>query len=248
MARLSRQSPVPHAGHVPPAGRPDEPDWIGLGEASRLLGISHGTLRRWADEGRLAVFTTPGGHRRFSRGAIRALLPTARAHRPSLARLGASPDRIVRAYRPPRVRRPVPPPGGWLDRLAEADREVFRRRGRSIVAALLEHLDAVDGPTRRLKLQEACQAAAEHGREVARLGASMSEAIQTFLQFRSPFITELAGVARRRGLDTREATELLVGAEAAMDQLLVATMTGHALTAGPRRRRLPPGPAPEVVR
>ena len=33
--------------------------WIGLGEASRLLGIAPGTLRRWADEGRIPVFTTP---------------------------------------------------------------------------------------------------------------------------------------------------------------------------------------------
>ncbi|MGZ6270035.1 MAG: MerR family transcriptional regulator [Candidatus Limnocylindrales bacterium] len=222
----------------PAAARHAASEWIGLGEASRLLGISHGTLRRWADEGRLAVFTTPGGHRRFSRSSLRALLPAGRAQRPSLARLGASPERIVRAYRPARRRRaPATPPAPWLQALGEADLAAFRERGRGIVTALLGHLDASDPAIRALRLQEACQVAAEHGREVARLGASMSQAVQTFLQFRTPFVAELAATARRRGLDTREATELLVQAEAAMDQLLVATMTGHSLTAGARVRR-----------
>jgi hypothetical protein len=63
---------------------------------------------------------------------------------------------------------------------------------------------------------------------VAALGASLTEAVEGFLRFRSPFINELAGMARRRRLDTREATALMVEAEAAMDRLLVAFMSGHA--------------------
>jgi hypothetical protein len=41
------------------------------------------------------------------------------------------------------------------------------------------------------------------------------------------FLGELAQVARRRGLDTVEATHLLVTATEAIDQLLVALMNGH---------------------
>jgi len=40
-------------------------------------------------------------------------------------------------------------------------------------------------------------------------------------------VGELAGVARRCHLDTREATALLVEAESAMDRLLVALMNGY---------------------
>ncbi|GIW19801.1 MAG: hypothetical protein KatS3mg065_0097 [Chloroflexota bacterium] len=209
--------------------------WVSLGEASRLLGISPGTLRRWADAGRLPVFTTPGGHRRFPRQALRALLPASRPRRPSLARLGASPERIARAYRPRRH----PPaeaagPDPILGRLSDEDRTRFRERGRRLVGLLLEHLDAPDRETRALTLQEARQVAAEHGRVLADLGLSLTDAVAAFLRFRTPFLTELAALARRRNLDTREATVLLTDADRATDSLLVAMMTGHTLATGQR--------------
>jgi excisionase family DNA binding protein len=212
-------------------------DWLTLAEASRVLGVSGATLRRWADDGRVPVFTTPGGHRRFSRRTLQHLLPATRRDRPTLARLGASPERIVRAYRPRRSAASAAtaaerPP--WLEHLSDTDRLEFRERGRHLLELLVEHLDAADASTAALKLQEAAQLAAGHGRQVAALGASMAEAVQTFIQFRSPFVQQLAATARRRGLDTREATDLLIGAEAAMDHLLVATMTGHSLAAGQR--------------
>ena len=49
-------------------------DWLGLAEASHVLGVSPATVRRWSDAGRLHVFTTPGGHRRYRRGDLEAFL------------------------------------------------------------------------------------------------------------------------------------------------------------------------------
>jgi excisionase family DNA binding protein len=219
-----------------PSTTPD-PDWLTLAEASHVLGVSGATLRRWADDGRVPVFTTPGGHRRFSRRTLQHLLPPARRDRPTLARLGASPERIVRAYRPRKSAPAERPP--WLEHLSDADRLEFRERGRHLLELLIEHLDAADAAVAALKLQEASQLAAGHGRQVAALGASMTEAVQTFIQFRSPFVSQLASTARRRGLDTREATALLMAAEAAMDHLLVATMTGHSLSTGQRLAATP---------
>lgn len=212
-------------------------DWIGLGEASRLLGISEGTLRRWSDDGRLRVFTTPGGHRRFSRRALHALLPSATS-RPSLARLGVSPDRLARAYRRTGRRRPqmtTTPGSRWIERLGSADREALRQRSHRLLGLLLDHLDAPDADTGALRLQEAAQLAALQGRAAARVGSSMSEAVEAFLAFRGPFMSHLATAARRRALHTKHATELLMAAETAMDRLLVSTMTGHSLEAGTLR-------------
>lgn len=216
---------------MPPDAR-SSTTWVSLGEASRLLGIAPGTLRRWADAGRIPVFTTPGGHRRFSRSTISALLPAARASRPALARLGASPERMARAYHARHAAASMNRP--WIADLTDEARDVFRARGRDLVALLLEHLDAPDADRSAGTLQAAAQLAADYGRESAAQGASLSEAVERFLWFRSPFVVELGALARKRGLDTREATALLTDAEAAMDRLLVSMMTGHTIMAGLR--------------
>jgi excisionase family DNA binding protein len=204
------------------AAAPAADDYLGLGEAARLLGITPQTLRRWADRGQIASYTTPGGHRRFPRSALLALAPPARERRPALALLGA-PERITRAYR---EHAPTVSGAGWLAALPPDQLEFFRERGRRMSACLLAHLDA-DGPSTALAtLHEAAGHAAEHGSASARLGASLNQAAQAFLRFRAPFVDELAAVARRRGLDTREATTLLVDAENAMDELLLAFIAG----------------------
>jgi excisionase family DNA binding protein len=201
--------------------QPNRSPWLGLGEASRLLGITASTLRRWADDGQVPAFTTPGGHRRFPRAAIEGLVPAPRTRRPPLAGLGASPDRIAHAYR---RARPAAPP--WVAALSEGERGDFRVRGRRLLELLLAHLDA-DRPARARLLQQAEAEAADYGRQAAALGLTLTDTVQGFLRFRGHFVGELAGVARKRGLDTREATALLEDAEAAMDRLLVSVMTGH---------------------
>src|SRR4030088_3698312 len=86
----------------PPPGT--GPPCLSLGKASRLLGITPATLRRWSDQGEVATFVTPGGHRRFPRTVIEGMVPHVRARRPSLAGIGASPERMAQAYRRARPR------------------------------------------------------------------------------------------------------------------------------------------------
>jgi excisionase family DNA binding protein len=39
-------------------------------QVARELGVSLGTIRRWADLGHLETYRTPGGQRRFSREQV----------------------------------------------------------------------------------------------------------------------------------------------------------------------------------
>ncbi|MBJ7599553.1 MAG: hypothetical protein DLM67_05950 [Candidatus Nephthysia bennettiae] len=204
-----------------PRDEGEQSGWLTLGEASRMLGVAPETLRRWSDRGRVASFTTVGGHRRFSRQAMMQLLPAARERRPSLSQLGTSPERMTRAYRQahPQDARPL---AGWLSRLDSAELARFRSLGGAIAQTLLAHLDAED-PSRALaRLEEACALAGDYGRQCARLELPLPDAVAAFLRFRGPFIDELARTARQRGLDTREATQLLVEAQNACDRLLLA--------------------------
>ncbi len=214
-----------------------DPDWVSLSEASRVLGVSAATLRRWSDAGRLRVFTTPGGHRRFSRTALEQLLPADRSRRPSIGGAGLTPSRIARTYR--RASRDAAPELPWVLALSDEQRILFRERGQILAASLLQYLDATQPETAAHHLKEASAMAAEYGRVAAALGLSLSQTVEGFLRFRAPFHHELAVAARRRGFDTAETTDLLETAERAMDRLLVATMSGHTQSAGKGGRARP---------
>lgn len=204
--------------------RPDG-DWLSLGEAARSLGINAGTLRRWADRGQIASYTTPGGHRRFPRSAIAALLPAERERRPQLAALGTSGDQVAAAYRRSLATADAEAPP-WLAAMTPPERELFRERGHRMAELLIAHLDAETPAPAMANLHEASRHARDYGHDAARLGASLSAAVEAFLRFRSPFVDELARTARARRLPTAEATQLLVDAETAMDTLLVAFIEG----------------------
>ncbi len=217
-----------------------DPSWLSLGQASRLLGVSQGTLRRWADDGRLRVFTTPGGHRRFAREAVERLLPADREQRPHLGLSGLTPARLADAYRRTAT---TPAEGSWGAVLTDEDRDAFRVLGRHLAQALVEHLDALEPGARTARLAEATELSADYGRLGARAGLSMGEVVEGFLAFRRPFLAEAVVVARRRGFDMDEVTGLYEDAELALDHLLVATMSGHGLVRSARRRVRIPGPA-----
>jgi excisionase family DNA binding protein len=197
--------------------------WLTLGEASRTLGVTPNTLRRWADRGEIPSFTTPGGHRRFPLAAVEALVPAKRARRPALTSIGASSDHMARAYRRARPAARKTSSAAWASTLTDKERAAFRERGMRLVANLLAHLDAGGSKT----LRQAELEAREYGAAAARFGASLTDAVEGFLRFRKPFVDELAALARRRHLDTREATDLLADADAALDRLLVAVMSGY---------------------
>ncbi len=172
---------------------------------------------------------TPGGHRRFSRSALQRLLPSERPGRPSLGSSGLTPARMSRTYRraSPAVSAELP----WVLTLTDEQRRLFRAHGQVLAARVLQHLDAPEPEAAARLLREAASGAAAYGRAAASAGLSLSQTVEGFLHFRAPFHHELAAAARRRGFDTREAMDLLASAEGAMDQLIVATMTGHSLEA-----------------
>ncbi len=49
-------------------------EWLTLGQAARYLGVAQSTIRRWADDGRVRAFYTPGRHRRFRLADLEQLI------------------------------------------------------------------------------------------------------------------------------------------------------------------------------
>lgn len=207
---------------VRPVGAPI--DWLSLGPASRLVGVDPDTLRRWADAGRVRAFSTPGGHRRFSRADLDRVVAGRRSVSHSLAALGATQDRVTRAYaRAYRERSPVAP-----DRLRPDVREALRVEGRRLVAVLLACLDA-SGPAERERWEgEALTLIGVAGRRLAEAGADAREVIAIYVRARRPLLGELGAIGRRRALDATQLANLYERAIGLLDRLLLHLMDTHA--------------------
>ncbi len=221
-----------------------DPAWVSLTEACALLGVSPSTVRRWADTGIIRTFVTPGGHRRFARAGVEALLPVKPTARPSLGDLGETPGRMARGYR-----RETGDETGripWVAELDDTRRERFRGYGRSIVTALVAALDSEDPAARAGRLREAEDACAEYGRVAGNEGLGAPMTADLFLRFRRPFLGELSALARRREFDADATSSLMADANTALDGLLLATLRGWESAALADRRR-PSRPAPSTA-
>jgi len=209
-----------------PAGAPT--DWLSLGPASRLVGVDPGTLRRWADAGRMQAFTTPGGHRRFSRVDLDRLVASRRPVAQPLAALGATSDRLARVYaRAYRDGGPVAP-----DRLQGEAREALRSEGKRLVAVLLAYLDAASQQDRERWEREAQALIGAAAVRLADAGAGVQEVLAIYLHARQPLLGELAAIGRRRALDAIQLASLYERAIGLLDRLLLHLVDVHAAARG----------------
>ena len=199
---------------------PDPSRWLSLGPASRLLGVDPDTLRRWADDGRIAAYVTPGGHRRFERRAVEQLVAARRAAGRTLTSLGTSPERLARAYRRGYARDATARTTAAGD---EADLERYRSDGRRLVGALVAHLDAdpADAAARERSEAEALALVDDFARRLAGSGTSLTEAVGLFVAARQPFLTELTRLGHRRALDASRLAALYERATGLLDRLLL---------------------------
>ncbi len=234
--------------------------WLSLGAASRLVGVVPETLRRWADQGRVHAFVTPGGHRQFSRRSLETMTrvagPARSPVRPPLARLGATPERLAAAYRrryasSARIREagtaaaePSPTGGARSGRavldplgvVPAGDRETFRVEGRQLIAALLQHLDAHPAAAADAALGGAVELVQALGTRLASSGVSLTDAVTLFVAARQPFLAEIGSVGRRRELEPRQLAEVYERASSALDRLLVVMVRAHHEIAGASER------------
>lgn len=207
---------------MPPVRDGSRVDRLAIGPASRLLGVDRATLRRWADDGRVAVVVTVGGHRRFERREIERLASVRAGHdRWSMMRPGETSDRVTRAYR--RSYRARPGPGRLAD-ISPTDRDGFRADGRRLVEALVEYLSEADAPRapRRRASERAAELATDDlaGR-LARTGVDLETAVGAFVAARRPFFEAIGSSTRRRAIDPASVVDIFEAAVSLLDRLTI---------------------------
>jgi len=209
----------------------DHEVWLGVQEASDMLGVSPATLRRWSAAGKVRAFTTPGGHRRYAETTIRQLLGRAAGTDASGSAWGESVDRAAWLLH----EQLAPVCGGlsWIQQTTPDERQILGLAGRSMVHGLLGYVDGRSDPECEAAIRPAIEAAAVHGRIAARHHGDLGQTLETFHRIRGAVVDDLAARACLAGLDTPRATRLMARANDGVDRLIVALVDAHAAAPGP---------------
>ena len=202
--------------------------WLNLSAAAEFVGVDGATLRGWADAGKVRVYRTPGGHRRFNPTDLESLL---RESFPSTPRSPAVTSESTMGA--PAVRQ-------WLTSRAWYSRinEYARTRVRACCAELVQILAAYTSgqPAQAQDLTKARHVGEVLGREVAGCGLTPADSAEVFLHFKRHVTEALAVPPRDAPLQVRTMRE----ADAFLGEVLQAVMEAYQMAGGPEAR-LPAG-------
>ena len=217
------------------AAGPAESRWMTIQEACSFLGVDQSTLRRWSDSGKVPVFRTPGGHRRYAEADLRALVGEGPRlqERPRVSRQALT-DRSLSGYEDDylRVMRERP----WFRAYGGATQEEHRRLGRRLVDLAVRYASApAAAADRESLLDEARQIGQQYGRTGVAHGLSASETVEVFMYFRFPVVHAVSGMIEEQGLAARRAIRLYAEINQFLDQVLVATVQAYEAANGHNR-------------
>ena len=196
-----------------------DPEWLSLGEASRLLGVNESTLRRWADAGLVQTFRTPGGHRRFAAPDLRRIIDAAGEDLIDGPAFDGEAVERIRA----RLREADGAQRGWLDRLSPEARTQLAKLGRQTVGLVERYLTAPDD-------REALETAATvvgggYAAVLREAGVRLTEAVSAFAYFRRGMDEAVRAYASSHGLSS-DATAGLWERVAVLEDHLLVGLTG----------------------
>jgi excisionase family DNA binding protein len=202
--------------------------WLSINEACALLGVDQSTLRRWSDAGKVPVFRTPGGHRRYAEDDLRSLVGGAkRPERPRMMRQELT-DRSLSAFEEgfwqgARARR-------WFRAFSPSKHDELRLLGRRLIDLAVRFAAAPESADRSSLLDEGRQIGEQYGSSSARVGLTSVEAVEAFLYFRSPVVRSIVGMIDEQGLAAKRAARVFVDIGQFMDQVLLAMVAAHETT------------------
>lgn len=205
---------------------PAEGKWLSIHDACRLLGVDQSTLRRWSDSGKVPVFRTPGGHRRYSESALLALVGNGsrRFERQKIAtRQLADQSRagyVDEFWKTARERR-------WYRAYSPSQLEDLRRLGRRLIDLAVRFSQSTPGQERASLLEEGRAIGLQYGRVSATAGLSSSEAVEAFLYFRTPIVDSLTSMTDGARMGAQTMLSVTSAVNAFLDQVLLAMVREH---------------------
>ena len=202
-------------------------DWVTLNRACEVLGVDESTLRRWADAGRLRVYRTPGGHRRFSLANLQEMVAGDGRHRNS-----DEVERLTVAKIRRQLQRARQHGDSWYASLSETHRQELRDLGRRLVEIVGEYLDKRSH--RGALLDEALDIGAAYGRVLIDADLPLPSAVGAYIGFRKTMDETTRLAASRESLPMDEALEACGQVHVLGDEVLLGIAAAYQAAAQDR--------------
>jgi excisionase family DNA binding protein len=193
-------------------------EWLSLSEVAEILGVHPSTVRSWADNGRLPVHRTQGGHRRFRRSEVELCMQSQTADH------SLEVDQVVQsALKKTRIqigegRLEAEP---WYHKLDEEARLQYRRSGRELLQGLIVHLASPGSDPKA----EARALGYEYASRGNRRGLSCAEATHAFLFFRSMLLESMLTVYESAAVRSPKVwSDMLRKLQSFTDQILITLL------------------------
>jgi excisionase family DNA binding protein len=204
-----------------------EANWITLGAAAKLLGVSESTVRRWADAGELRSYRTSGGHRRVRTEDLKGILsgggPATGSDSDRLSALAMA--RVKRQLSRGRQSHAL----SSLGMLDETARERLRLVGRQLVDLFARYMTST---TRGGRFEEDARTIGhEYGRVLVSAGVGLTAAVSAFNSLRHSLEETAWQNASESSLPPEEAVEALESVLGLSDVVLEAMAQIYETTA-----------------
>ena len=178
-------------------------NWLTLSQASKIIGVHSATLREWADQGLIESYQTPGRHRRFLEGDVRAFIELRRRGQGRRG-LTALLDRAI-AHTQSELQGAAHTQD-WLQAFDDAARERQRQLGRHLLGVMIQYL-ARENHSEAL-LQEARAIGLQYGADCFDAGLTLSETARAFFFFRDTITEVVVWVPQAAGTSRPEELRL----------------------------------------
>ncbi len=164
-------------------------EWLTLSEVAQILGVHPSTVRIWANQGKIPVHRTRGGHRRFRRSELELW----RMAKQQEGELNIPRDFIQATLRQVRMRADegLFAKQGWYQKLSPEVREQYRRSGQQMLQSLWSCLMSEDEEN---TIAEARALGYEYATRSRQAGLTTAEALSAFLFFANTLLDAILEV------------------------------------------------------
>jgi DNA-binding transcriptional MerR regulator len=195
---------------------------VSIGQASSLLGVSEATLRQWSDEGKVRVFVTPGGHRRYALVELKKILDTRRT-RSGIRDLVSEMEGT--SSRHGEIARRFFGETAWYHTLDNEAQARLAGLGREMLRLVIRYV--VQRSRREETMSQARLLGQKFGETLAGLELSLTDSVEAFIRHREPLLGAISHMVKKRETVNGRVAEAIPLVAQVMDEALVSLVASY---------------------